>query len=70
MISQDDKTSAAHADRVPVESLIGVIVHPVDADSVMDACSAGLRRLAIALYDSEGRMLWQPTSTGRRIIRV
>jgi hypothetical protein len=48
-------------DRVPVESLIGVIVHPVDADSVMNDCLADLRRAAIPLYDSEGRVLWQPT---------
>jgi len=48
-------------DRVPVESLIGVIVHPVDADSVMNDCLADLRRVAIPLYDSEGRVLWQPT---------
>ena len=48
-------------DRVPVESLIGVIVHPADADSVMNDCSADLQRIAIPLYDSEGRVLWQPT---------
>jgi len=48
-------------DRVPVESLIGVIVHPVDADSVMNDCLAHVRRVAIPLYDSEGRVLWQPT---------
>jgi len=38
-----------------------VIVHPVDADSVMNDCLADLRRVAIPLYDSEGRVLWQPT---------
>ena len=48
-------------DRVPAESLIGVIVHPADADSVMNDCLADLRRTAIPLYDSEGRALWQPT---------
>ncbi len=48
-------------DRVPVESLIAVIVHPVDADSVMNDCLADLGRFAIPLYDSEGRVLWQPT---------
>jgi hypothetical protein len=48
-------------DRVPLESLIGVIVHPVDADSVMNDCLAELQRAAIPLYDSEGRVLWRPT---------
>jgi hypothetical protein len=39
--------------RVPVESLIGVIVHPADAGPVMTDCVADLRRLCIPLHDSE-----------------
>jgi hypothetical protein len=49
-------------DRVPVESLIGVIVHPADAGHVMTDCLADLRRLCIPLYDSDGNVLWQPRS--------
>ena len=30
-------------DRVPAEKLIGVVIHPEDADSVMAACSEDLR---------------------------
>jgi hypothetical protein len=48
-------------DRVPVGSLIAVIVHPVDADAVMTECLADLRRLDIPLYDSDGQVHWQPT---------
>jgi hypothetical protein len=47
-------------DRVPVESLTGVIVHPLDADSVMTDCLADLQHRAIPLYDTEGKLLWQP----------
>jgi hypothetical protein len=47
-------------DRVPVERLISVVVHPEDADSVMAACSEDLRRLAIPLYDSDGEVVWKP----------
>jgi hypothetical protein len=46
-------------DRVPVESLIGVIVHPADADSVMKGL-ADLQRLGIPLYDANGKALWPP----------
>ena len=49
-------------DRVPVESLIGVIVHPADAGPVMTDCLADLRRLCIPLYDSDGNVLWKPRS--------
>jgi hypothetical protein len=46
-------------DRVPVENLIGVIVHPADADSAMN-CVADFERLGIPLYDADGKVLWAP----------
>ncbi len=46
-------------DRIPLQSLTGVIVHPADADSVMNDCLADFQRLAIPLYDADGRILWQ-----------
>ena len=46
-------------DRVPVERLVGVIVHPADADSVMN-CMADLQRLGIPVYDADGKVLWPP----------
>jgi hypothetical protein len=49
-------------DRVPVQSLIGVIVHPADAGPVITDCLADLRRLCIPLYDSDGNVLWKPRS--------
>jgi hypothetical protein len=48
-------------DRVPIESLIGVIVHPGDADSVMTDCLAELLRLRIPLCESDGQIQWRPT---------
>jgi hypothetical protein len=47
-------------DCVPVEKLIGVVIHPADADSVMAACSEDLRRLGIPLYDCDGEVVGQP----------
>jgi hypothetical protein len=47
-------------DRVPVEKLISVVIHPEDADSVMAACSDDLRRLGIPLYDCDGEVVWKP----------
>lgn len=47
-------------DRVAVEKLTGVAVHPADADSVMREFMADFRRLGIPLFDYEGDVLWEP----------
>ena len=47
-------------DRVALESLIGVVVHPADADSVLSDLMDDFRRLGIPLYDFAGDVLWQP----------
>lgn len=46
-------------DRVPVEKLISVVIHPKDADSVLPDCSEDLR-LGIPLYDCDGEVIWKP----------
>lgn len=45
-------------DRVPVESLVGIAVHPADAGSLISEFSNDLRRLGLPLYDYEGHVLW------------
>jgi hypothetical protein len=45
-------------DRVSLECLVGVAVHPADAASVMSELLDEFRRLAIPLYDYDGTVLW------------
>ena len=47
-------------DRIALEKLTGVAVHPADAGSVMSELIAEFRRLEIPLYDYEGNVLWPP----------
>jgi hypothetical protein len=53
-------------DRVAPEKLIGVAVHPADADSVIQDLHAELERLCIPLFDIDGNVLWQPASSSER----
>lgn len=46
--------------RVAAADLIGVAVHPADADAVMRDFLAEFRRLGIPLYDTLGNALWPP----------
>jgi len=45
-------------DRIAVESLIGIAVHPADAGAVMDAFSSEFQRLGIPLYLYDGTPVW------------
>jgi hypothetical protein len=45
-------------DRVGVERLIGVAVHPADAAAVLSQFRDELRRLALPLYTYDGAVLW------------
>lgn len=45
-------------DRVGVENLIGIAVHPADADSVMNKFLADFERLGIPLYLYNGTVVW------------
>jgi len=45
-------------DHIPPEKLIGVAVHPADAESVMSELIDDFRRLEIPLYDFDGNVLW------------
>jgi hypothetical protein len=47
-------------DRIAVERIIGVAVHPAEADAVLEQFRAEFRRLAIPLYDFEGTVRWPP----------
>jgi hypothetical protein len=47
-------------DRVAPEHLTGVVVHPEDADSVVEEFPGDFRRLGIPLYDYDGKILWEP----------
>ncbi len=47
-------------DRVALENLIGIAVHPSDADSVMSELLAELRCGEVPLYDYDGNVLWPP----------
>jgi len=47
-------------DHVPLSRLIGIAVHPADADSVTGQFLAEFRRLQIPLYDYDGSVLWPP----------
>jgi len=46
--------------RVAPEKLIGLAVHPADADSVMGDFIADFQRLGIPVYDYDGNVLWEP----------
>ena len=48
-------------DRIAVEHLIGVAVHPADADSVKDAYLSDFQRLGIPLYLDDGTPIWPQT---------
>ena len=67
-------------DTVPVEDLIGVAVHPLDAESVLDEFRPDLDRLGIPLYLYDGTVVWpqaggedggrgQPSPRDRRDLR-
>jgi hypothetical protein len=43
---------------VPADCFLGVAIHPVEVDSVLAAVQSELERLALPLYDYDGRMLW------------
>ncbi|HUG94276.1 MAG TPA: hypothetical protein VML55_25830 [Planctomycetaceae bacterium] len=47
-------------DRVPLEHLRGVAIHPADADPVLAELGAEFRRAGIPLYDYDGTVLWEP----------
>ena len=44
-------------DRVAPENLTGVVVHPMDADSVKTELNADFRRLGIPLFDRDGNVV-------------
>ncbi len=43
---------------IPVERLLGVVIHPADAASVMAELLTEFQRAAIPLYDHSGKLLW------------
>jgi hypothetical protein len=45
-------------DRVAVENLIGVAIHPADAESVMEEFRPDFERLGIPLYLFDGTAIW------------
>jgi hypothetical protein len=47
-------------ERVPLEKLIAIAVHPDDADSVLSELKAEFQRAQIPLYDYDGSVLWRP----------
>jgi hypothetical protein len=47
-------------DRIPLEKLLGIAVHPADADTVMSELTTEFRRAEIPLYDYDGNVLWPP----------
>ncbi len=53
-------------DRVPVERLIGIAVHPADAESVLTEFIDDFRRLALPLYEYDGKVLWPATRSRTR----
>lgn len=48
---------------VTVDKLIGVVVHPEDADSVMDEFLPDFQRLGLPLYLYDGTVLWPPAGS-------
>ena len=55
MLSQDE---VYVRERVPVEKLIGVAVHPWDADAVLAEFQPDFERLGIPLYRCDGKVVW------------
>jgi hypothetical protein len=55
-------------DGVAPENLIGMAVHPSDAEAVLSEFLEDFRRLEIPLYDYDGNVLW-PDSGKRRVAR-
>jgi hypothetical protein len=47
-------------DGIGVDKLIGVAIHPADADSVLTELIDEFRRLELPLYDYDGSVLWPP----------
>jgi hypothetical protein len=47
-------------ERVPLESLIGIVVHPDDAEAIKSEFLDDFRRLALPLYDYKGEVVWPP----------
>jgi hypothetical protein len=47
-------------DRIAAEHLIGVAVHPADAEPIRSELMVDFQRLGISLYDYDGNVLWQP----------
>jgi hypothetical protein len=47
-------------DGIPLERLLGIAVHPADADPIMKELLADLRRAELPLYDYDGNVLWPP----------
>lgn len=45
-------------DRLPVENLTGLVVHPADVEQVMVEFLPDLKRLAIPLYLYDGTVVW------------
>lgn len=45
-------------DRISLEKLVGIAVHPSDAASVMSEFLHEFRRLELPLYDYRGKVLW------------
>jgi hypothetical protein len=48
------------SDQIALEKLVGVAIHPADADSVMSELLAEFRCSEIPLYDYDGNVLWPP----------
>ncbi len=47
-------------DRIALEKLTGIAVHPADADAVLSELIADFRRAEIPLYAYDGEVLWPP----------
>jgi len=45
-------------DRIPVENLIGMAVHPADVEQVMEQFRPDFKRLGIPLYLYDGTVVW------------
>ncbi len=45
-------------DGIALEKLLGIAIHPADADSVLNELKAEFRRAEIPLYDYDGKVLW------------
>jgi hypothetical protein len=45
-------------ERVPVEKVIGVVVHPADAEAVLADFQPDFERLALPLYLYDGTVVW------------